>query len=101
MSEIIYSINRMITKAEAIALGKQVNKRHGYCKLTDLSGEFEEGLFLVTFNDDCRYIIEDNDGKISLLLTSDQKEVWMEFSDEERKEALEEILVFYIIHTME
>jgi len=92
------SINRMITKEEFDILRKKVSSKYGYCKLTDLSGEFEEGIFLVTFADDCRYLIDDNDGKISLLLTSDQREVWEGMTDEERTDMLEEILVFYTLH---
>ena len=101
MGRDIFSIKRGITKKEFATLRERVNKNLGYCKLTNLSGEYEEGLFLVTFNDDGRYIIEDNDGKISLLLTSDQREVWDTLTDEERIEILEEILVFYILHTIE
>jgi len=95
------SINRMLTKEEFEALRKRVNSKLGYAKIIDLSGELEEGLYLCIFNDDGRYLFEDNDGKVTLLLTQEQGEVFIGLSEEEQLEILEEVLCFYHIHKTE
>jgi hypothetical protein len=49
-----------------------------YCKIEPLSGGYEEGIFLATFNDDTRQLYEANDGELRLMPTKDQQRVLLE-----------------------
>jgi len=77
-------------------LWKKVSEHHGWCEITPLSGELEEGIFMATFADDSRLLFEDNDGLITMLLTKEQSEGWQELNYGEDIQILEEILLYYM-----
>ncbi len=58
----------------------------GWCKITPLSGDYEEGIFMATFTDDSRLIFEANDNEIRLMLTKDQQFTFLENSFQEEYE---------------
>lgn len=76
---------------------KRVSVSHGWCSITPLSGELEEGLFMATFADDSRIVFEEiYNGHLHLLLTDKQAFIWdNDLTKEEQTKTLEEIAVFY------
>lgn len=91
----------MDNKTIAIKLSPGIEKRvsacHGWCHITPLSGELEEGLFMATFADDSRIVFEETyNGYLHLLLTEGQSFIWdIELTKEEQIATLEEIAVFF------
>lgn len=89
--------NKTIAMELSPGIEKRVAASHGWCTITSLSGELEEGLFMATFADDSRIVFEEiNNGHLHLLLTEKQAFIWdNDLTKEERTETLEEIAVFY------
>lgn len=78
-------------------LSERVNSRYGWCEITPLSGDQEEGIYMATFADDSRILFEVNDGLLRLMLTKDQEFGWKEnLTSEEWIATLEEILLFFL-----
>lgn len=89
--------NKTIAMELSPGIEKRVSEHRGWCRITPLSGELEEGLFMATFADDTRTVFEETYEKnIHLLLTEGQTFVWdKELTREEQVETLEEIAVFF------
>ena len=88
--------NKTIATKMTRGIDERVSACHGWCQITDLNGEMDEGLFLATFADDSRIVFEDDQhGFLHVLLTKDQDDRWNELYEEERIDMLEEILLFY------
>jgi hypothetical protein len=95
MEKPILSIDTACANRKGLA--KRVSLCHGWCEITPLGGEMEEGIFMATFADDARTLFEVNDDKLSVLLTQYQGEVWeTQLDQEEQVAVLEEILEFYL-----
>lgn len=88
--------NKTIATKLPEGIDQRVSECHGWCEITPLSGELEEGLFLATFADDSRIVFEDDQqGFLHVLLTKEQTENWDACTIEEQIDMLEEILLFY------
>lgn len=88
--------NKTIATKMKEGIDQRVNECHGWCEITDLNGDFGEGLYLATFADDSRIVFEDDQqGFLHVMLTKDQTQCWDALYEEERIQTLEEILLFY------
>lgn len=95
-------ITTISTKIEDLSeLWKYVSERHGWCDITPLSGDYEEGIYMATFADDSRILFEANDGVIKLLLTKEQQSDWEGLAEEEQVSTLKEILLYFTRYTIE
>ena len=74
---------------------QRVSSKHGWCKVFDLSGAFEENIFMAVFADDSRILFEIYSGLLTLLPTSELSHYWFDAPEDEKESLLEEILVFY------
>lgn len=91
--------NKTIATKLTGGIDQRVSACHGWCEITDLNGDFGEGLYLATFADDSRIVFEDDQqGFLHVLLTKEQTQNWDECSTEDQIEMLEEILLFYRRH---
>ena len=95
--------NKTIAMELSPGIHKRVSERHGWCSITPLSGEMDEGLFMATFADDSRIVFEEtHNGFLHLLLTEGQAFIWdNDLTKEEQIGDLEEIAVFYDWHRKE
>ena len=85
-------------------LSDRVSLRHGWCEITPLSGELEEGIFIATFADDSRILFEQTETHLKLLLHSEMANWWddpLDGLDEYRVYILEEILLYYLRYVEE
>jgi hypothetical protein len=78
-------------------LGKRVSNHHGWCKIENLSGDYEEGIFMATFADDFKQVFEYDGTNLRFMFTKDQEHIWYkELSTEEQIAILEEVAYFFI-----
>jgi len=68
---------------------------HGWCRIEDLSGDCELGIYMASFNDDYRIIFEYNDGDLELMLTKDQIKTFEEAGKDALFSTTCEIMVFF------
>lgn len=70
---------------------------HGWCRITDLSGEMELGIYMATFADDYRIIFEfDNfTGEFELMPTERQTEDFAINGEDVLYSTICEIMVFF------
>ena len=83
-----------IKNVDMTALNKSVEDRHDWCRIEDIGGDYELGIYLATFTDDYRFVFEANEDRIRLMLTEEQ--MGLATNKEEIQQTLETILRYFL-----